>query len=123
MILSITNQQIETASVVAAKVGTIGRQIFTTLTSEKAQHIYKSIIIAVALTVAVIVIGLSKAAVYYWSKLVKPGSIVAINYTKAKARKVISQVQLSEWIELAKVQAVGIAAASIVGMSATIRGV
>jgi hypothetical protein len=123
MILSITNSQVETASAVTAQVTTIGRQIFTTLTSEKAQHIYKNIIIAVALTVAVIVIGLSKAAQYYWSEFVKPASIVAINYAKTKARKVISQIQLSEWIELAKVQAIGIVAASIVGMSATVRGV
>jgi hypothetical protein len=123
MILSITNSQIETASVVASKASTIGRQIFATLTSEKAQHIYRSIIIAVALTVAVIVIGLSKAAAYYWSEFVKPGSIVAVNYTKAKARKVISQIQLSEWIESAKFQGIGIVAASIVGMSATVRGV
>ena len=114
MIITISNAQIETISTIAAKTSEVGRAIVTIATSEKAQNVYKTILTAIALTVAVIVIGLSKSAQYYWTEFVKPGSIVVTSYATGKARKAFSRERLSQWRQAAYMAAIGSAAALVV---------
>lgn len=69
------------------------------LTSEKAIHIYRSIILAIVLTMTVIGIGLYKAAQHYWSEYGQQPTLQLYTYTKRRKR--IAQWQLSRWIRLA----------------------
>lgn len=72
---------------------------YQVLTSEKAIHTYRSIILAIVLTMAVIGIGLYKAARHYWTEYGQQPTLQV--YTYAKRRKRIAQWQLSRWIRLA----------------------
>jgi hypothetical protein len=68
-------------------------------TSEKAIHIYRSIILAIVLTMAVIGIGLYKAAQHYWTEYGQQPTLRL--YAYARRRQRIAQWQLSRWIRLA----------------------
>lgn len=73
-----------------AKEGAIaaGKSVWSALTSEKAQHIYKSISLAIILTLAVIAIGLSKAAQCYWKEWIKPVGLIVWAYGQDQSVKV-----------------------------------
>ena len=92
----------EIASITGEKAIELGKLTWAALTSEKAQHIYKSVLLAIVLTMAVIGIGLAKAAQHYWAEF-KPVGAIVIAYTtdQDKKRVQIARAILQEWRRVA----------------------
>jgi hypothetical protein len=88
----------EIAALTKEKAIGLGKLTWAALTSEKAQHVYRSVLLAIVLTMAVIGIGLAKAAQHYWAEFKPVGSIV-IAYTtdQAKKRARVARAVLQEW--------------------------
>lgn len=86
MIISITDRQIAAVNQTLATAKFAADKAVEIAVSEKAIHFYKSVVIAVVLLVAVVIIGLGKAAKYYWAEFVRPGAIVAVAYAGDKIR-------------------------------------
>lgn len=70
----------------AAKVAAV--KGYEVATSPKAQEIYRQIITAIVLVIAVIAIGLYRAACYYWAEYGKPGALIVYAYSRDKAVQV-----------------------------------
>lgn len=93
----------EIATLAGEKAIEVGKLTWVALSSEKAQHVYRSILLAIVLTMAVIGIGLAKAAQHYWAEWVKPCGSILIAYTtdQAKKRVQIARAILQEWRRVA----------------------
>jgi hypothetical protein len=77
------------------------------VTSDKAQDFYRGVLIAVALVMAVVVIGLSRAARHYWSVWVRPVALIVYAYGRDKA--VMGWRVFRRWMEAEFENAVSLA--------------
>jgi hypothetical protein len=92
------------AAVDAAK--PVVAKVVEIVTSEKAQDFYRGVLMAVALVMALIVIGLSRAVRHYWSVWICPVALIV--YACGRDKAVMGWRVFRRWLEVEFANAVSL---------------